>query len=29
MENIVHLRRLQDMLLDEKLGDLFVVHVRQ
>ena len=26
IENIVCLRRLQDMLLDEKLGNLFIVH---
>ena len=27
VENIVCLRRLQDVLLNEKLGDLFIVHL--
>jgi hypothetical protein len=27
VQNVISLRRLQNVLLDEKLGDLFVVHV--
>ena len=29
VQNVVRLRRLQDVLLDEKIGDLFVVHGRK
>jgi len=27
VQNVLGLRRLQDVLLDEKLGDLFLVHL--
>ena len=27
IQNVIRLRRLQDVLFDEKLGDLFVVHL--